>query len=409
MGILFEKSFASHSKSIFWSELNVLTPIQVYKTSHKKFLFNCDKCNHEFIARVDNISNGNWCSYCSNKILCKNDNCKECFEKSFASHPKSTRWSKLNKLTPIQVFKSSQKKFWFNCDKCTHNFEARLSDINNKNRWCPYCSHQKLCNQDCDDCFEKSFASHLKSKFWSYKNKLKPRQVFKSSGKKFLFDCNNCKHTFEARISDINKGIWCPYCSSKILCENKNCNNCFEKSFASHSKSEFWSNKNELTPRQIFKGSNNKYIFNCNKCNNEFECILYNIINNRWCPLCKNKTELKLFQWLKNNKFNVQSQVNFDWCKKVKHLPFDFVIEDLKLIIELDGRQHFEQVNNWDSPDKTQINDNFKYKLALENGYKMIRICQRIVLNDKEDWQIQLINAINQGGLLVKIGNVYSL
>ena len=34
------------------------------------------------------------------------------FERSFASHPKSKFWSELNKLKPIQVFKSTNKKLY---------------------------------------------------------------------------------------------------------------------------------------------------------------------------------------------------------------------------------------------------------------------------------------------------------
>lgn len=38
----------------------------------------------------------------------------------------------------------------------------------------------------------------------------------------------------------------------------------------------------------------------------------------------------------------MNNQVKFEWCKKIKHLIFDFVIEERKLIIEVDGIQHFE-------------------------------------------------------------------
>ncbi len=37
--------------------------------------------------------------------------------------------------------------------------------------------------------FERSFASHIKSQYWSDKNEIKPRDVCKSSNKKYLFDC----------------------------------------------------------------------------------------------------------------------------------------------------------------------------------------------------------------------------
>jgi very-short-patch-repair endonuclease len=164
----------------------------------------------------------------------------------------------------------------------------------------------------------------------------------------------------------------------------------------------FGVNKNKKTPRQVLKYSCNKYYFNCNICKNEFESTLGHISNGRWCPHCKFKTELKLFEWLKEKYSNVQKQITFDWSQNKR---YDFVINNI--IIELDGAQHFVQVSNWQSPEKNKINDSLKNKLANENGYIMIRICQEIVLYDKEDWEKQLINAINTKYTLVNIGSVY--
>lgn len=42
----------------------------------------------------------------------------------------------------------------------------------------------------------------------------------------------------------------------------------------------------------------------------------------------------------------IKSQYKMDWCKNIKHLPFDFVLSERKIIIELDGPQHFRQVSN---------------------------------------------------------------
>lgn len=152
----------------------------------------------------------------------------------------------------------------------------------------------------------------------------------------------------------------------------------------------------------MFKSTAKKYIFNCNKCNNEFLKQLDQITRNSWCPICRHKTELKLFDWLKDNDYTVKKQILFTWSK---NKIYDFVIKNI--IIELDGAQHFEQVSNWQSPEKTQINDILKNKLALENRYRMIRICQRIVWDDKEDWENQLTNAINNYDRYIEIGNIY--
>ena len=91
------------------------------------------------------------------------------------------------------------------------------------NSWCNYCSNKKLYeNEDCKDCFDKSFSSNKKVKFWSNKNKLKHRQVFKSTADKYWFDCNKCNHKFESSLSAITQNTWCIYCANQKLCENMN-------------------------------------------------------------------------------------------------------------------------------------------------------------------------------------------
>jgi very-short-patch-repair endonuclease len=103
------------------------------------------------------------------------------------------------------------------------------------------------------------------------------------------------------------------------------------------------------------------------------------------CPHCINKTEHKFLEILKTRYPTVQRQFKAEWCKQKRCLPFDFVIEEHKVIIELDGPQHFTQVANWRSPELQQQQDLFKTKCANENGYSVIRVLQTDVANDLLD------------------------
>ena len=185
------------------------------------------------------MKNG-WCSFCANRNLCNNNDCKLCFEKTFASHEKSEYWSEKNgDVKPINVFKSSNKKYLFDCNVCNHSFDSALDKIS-RGSWCPYCSNNQLCEvNECNVCFEKSFASNEKAKYWSDNNDIKPRNIFKNTHQNYIFNCNICNHNFSANIKSIKlENCWCPYCANKQLCNNDNCNICFEKSFASHEKAK---------------------------------------------------------------------------------------------------------------------------------------------------------------------------
>lgn len=97
------------------------------------------------------------------------------------------------------------------------------------------------------------------------------------------------------------------------------------------------------------------------------------------CTLCKNKTESKLFIWLKENYSSTLSQKTFDWCisdETGAKYRYDFYIPENQTIIELDGDQHFREVWKWGDPEITRRRDVWKMKKATDNGFSIIRLLQ---------------------------------
>jgi DNA-directed RNA polymerase subunit RPC12/RpoP len=237
----------------------------------------------------------------SNKLkLCDDIDCKSCYLRSFASvilfHP-TLSWNHIRNefISPRDTFKFSRKKFWITCDTCGHTFETRLAQISGGNK-CQYCHHLKLCEDEtCDFCFENSFASHSRSENWDYdKNIVNPREVFKGSSKKCHFICDICNHSFPKSLSSVNQGIWCPYCSHKILCDNEGCNSCFENSFANHPRSVNWDyDKNGITPRNVFKATHDKYHMKCGECEHSHFVSPHKVNSGYTCIYC---THQKLCQ-----------------------------------------------------------------------------------------------------------------
>ena len=412
----YEKSFAVSDKAENWSDKNILSPRNVFRTAHKKYLFFCPDCKHEFLTSPNYIADGNFCAYCTNKRLCCNLDCDICFDKSFATHEMATNWSDKNIISATDVFITSGKKCIFLCPDCKHEFTSTLSIVSKSDgNFCPYCSSHKLCNDaDCDRCVDKSFAYNEMALCWSEKNKLSALDVFLSSDRKFIFDCPNCKHEFDIRLANISHSDhFCPYCSSQKLCNDANCIFCFNKSFASHKKSEHWSGDNILTPRQVFKGSRKKYKFDCPDCERSFSMCPNHINYGSFCSHCVNKTEHLLLKFLEDNfDTKIKHQKKFDWCRNIKILRFDFFIEEYNLLIELDGPQHFKQVSNWLPYLQTQKSDIYKMKCANKHGYSMIRIAQADVWDNKNNWKKKLKSAINnsidQDIMNIFIGNIYS-
>lgn len=89
-----------------------------------------------------------------------------------------------------------------------------------------------------------------------------------------------------------------------------------------------------------------------------------------------------MYNMLKQNNINFQSNVTFDWCRfkdykedKIRTGEYDFVLENIKIIIEIDGSFHREYNKmSGQTKEESQYIDEMKDRLAEEHGYEVIRI-----------------------------------
>jgi len=116
----------------------------------------------------------------------------------------------------------------------------------------------------------------------------------------------------------------------------------------------------------------------------KFEILAWNHINPsnyQGCGKCKeSKGEKYISLFLENNNIFYTPQKKFDTCKSSKNfrLPFDFYIPSMNLIIEFDGKLHFEPWDNKPNSikklERIRENDLIKTKWCENNGIKLIRI-----------------------------------
>ena len=211
-------------------------------------------------------------------------------DRSFASHPKAQFWNhRLNHwIGPRMVAKQCNKKFWFDCTDCGHTILSGLNEIV-RGSWCPYCSVpvKQLCgNAQCKSCHTKSFASHPRSANWATVNAINPKEAALFTRKKYWFNCGQCEHSFEASLSDVSTGTWCPYCVARKLCSDDRCTLCHKNSFASHPRASQWSTSNMCRPRDVARSSATKYAFDCDACGHAFSATLNSLSGGSWCPYC---------------------------------------------------------------------------------------------------------------------------
>lgn len=187
-------------------------------------------------------------------------------------------------------------------------------------------------------------------------------------------DSHNCLNTFEAipRIVYMNElpRKYCDVCSYKNRTEKKN-STILKKSGSIKTKFSFitdiWSTENEKTPDEFSPGSNEKIKLQCpNKSakHPDYEISIGKIQEHNCyrCPKCITKSsnaEMRIYSELKYS-FN-----DAQWQQKIGGKEADVLIEDIKLVIEIDGFP-------WHK-DKTE-QDLKKNIIFEQNGYTVLRI-----------------------------------
>tara|TARA_B100000780_G_scaffold221458_1_gene160528 strand:- start:213 stop:1769 length:1557 start_codon:yes stop_codon:yes gene_type:complete len=416
--------------------------VRLTTVSSNKSKFNCDVCGHVFTRILYDIKRGSWCSMCSSYWkYCDNEECDFCHKRSFGSYNGLTKNGKrkvdcLRNSEDAKLSMGSSKKCLFDCDVCHHSFEKGFGHVTNPNEesWCGMCSERwKHCqNRTCVFCHERSFASYSdltangKRKVDCLVNP-EDGQLTIGSRKKCLFDCDVCGHAFSIALNKIQQqDSWCGMCSNRWWkhCQNQECVFCYEKSFASYpGLTVNGKRKVDCLRNPEDAKTCKKCLFDCDICGHAFTTSIAHVKYGRWCPHCKNKTELKVFNFLtKELNLPVKREYipSFQWRDYKKRCRFDFLIVDLDIILEIDGPQHTEEVSQeWIRPTllhprlleffmeedpkrqirtalfHRQIVDKWKEFMARRDGKRVFRFNQHAIWVDSYDWKREMRGKIN--------------
>ena len=114
-----------------------LLPTSVMPRSGKKAWWICDK-GHEWEARICTRAAGQGCPYCIGKQVLEGFN-----DLSTTNPELSLEWNfEKNTLLPTMVSRGSNKKVWWKCKTCGHEWQASIKN-RNKGRGCPECARSK--------------------------------------------------------------------------------------------------------------------------------------------------------------------------------------------------------------------------------------------------------------------------
>lgn len=197
--------------SIDWNyDKNINKKPEDYSYGTQKVVWwKCHICKNEWSSTIYQRTNhDSGCPYCNKKRVC-NETSLQTLRPDIAKD-----WNKeKNNLMPSDVMSKSNKKAWWVCSK-GHEWESTISNRTALNRGCPYCTNQKINNENSLVTINPT----LSLEWHPIKNgDLIPSQVSGGSDKKIWWICkNNNKHIWKATIHSRNKkNTGCPHCYSR--------------------------------------------------------------------------------------------------------------------------------------------------------------------------------------------------
>lgn len=141
--------------------------------------------------------------------------------------------------------------------------------------------------------------------------------------------------------------------------------------------------RTKLISEKLDKNGKMSFLCSCGCVFKLQPTLIINLIKTK-CNKCNRKTsflEIKTEEFLLYHNIKYKTQYKFEDCKYKRKLPFDFAIfdnnEHLIMLIETDGKQHFEPLMNMGGVEgfkKIQNTDKIKNEYCKNNNIKLLRI-----------------------------------
>lgn len=191
---------------------------------------------------------------------------------------------------------------------------------------------------------------------------------------KILHRCKIDGYEWMARPSAILIGNECPMCQREIV-RNK-----LAKTTEEYIKELATINKNIVVLGEYINAKT-QITHKCLICDWEWDVTPEGLLCGHGCPQCskrsKSNGEKNVANWLDKNKIAYKKQKTFADCKNECVLRFDFYLPDYNVLIEYNGKQHYEPVDYFGGEKSFEIQilrDNIKKDYCKDNGILLFEI-----------------------------------
>ena len=263
-----------------------IKPSEFLPGSHKKVWWKCSKCQHEWQAMIySRTVDGQGCPKCAGQVLVPGENDLATLYPEIA---KEWDWEKNKPLKPSKVKPGTEKKVWWRCSKCGHEWQAMIYSRTGAGQGCPKCAGLILVPGEND--LATLYPQLAKEWDYSKNGNLKPCNVRPGRHKSVWWKCSKCGHEWNAAIYSRASGAGCPACSGRAVIPGKN----DLATLYPYLAKEWDSEKNgNLKPVGVKVGSNKKVWWKCSVCGYEWEAeIISRTLRGTGCPQCSGKVPM---------------------------------------------------------------------------------------------------------------------
>lgn len=185
--------------------------------------------------------------------------------------------------------------------------------------------------------------------------------------------CNECGHRTRARADVLERGRQCSECLKESYAKE------YTKTTEQYQKEIEVVTEGEYKLIGEYRGVKEYVTIQHSKCQHKYLVYPYMFKRGRRCPNCnESKGEQLVKQSLEMLGKSYLIQVNSKELEGLKHrYSYDFLIPDQRILIEYQGRQHYEPIEIFGGEEvfKVQVrNDEYKREFAKDNNYHLIEV-----------------------------------
>lgn len=259
--------------------------------------------------------------------------------------------------TFLDNYQGSNTKIKVKHNKCGNTYEVRPKDF--------------IKGERCPNCFgniKKTDAQFKKEVYDLVGDEYIFLDPYVNARTKIKVKHNECGNVYEIDPNHFLKGNHCPYCSGKL-----------EKTDDQFKKEIFNIVGDEYVFLDSYVNNKTKLRVKHSKCGNVYEVAPHSFLSlHSRCPYCNSpKGETIISKILNSLGINYEYQKTFGGLRDSRLLSYDFYISTQNILIEYQGKQHYEPVDAFGGEDQFELqqkHDKLKSDYAKEHNYNLIAV-----------------------------------